>query len=155
MCYNPSALCDNRTASSAKARKNTYKVAISKIYLIYAAILCSLKYLSRYGYTQSKKIQNNLGEAPSPYFTPVFASKLCFSYPLMHTMPLLLIYILRIIWIRQGGIFNFTAISSHSTLRSTRSYALFRSTKMSPSGDFEQILYYTNYWTIRACSIVV
>jgi hypothetical protein len=51
MCYNPSALCDNRTASLAKARKNTYKVAISRIYLIYAAILCSLKYLSKYGYT--------------------------------------------------------------------------------------------------------
>ena len=49
--YNPSALGDNKTASSTKARKKTYKVAISKMYLIYAAILCSLKYLSKYGYT--------------------------------------------------------------------------------------------------------
>ena len=51
MCYSPSALCDNKTASSAKARKNTCKVAISKMYLICDAILCSSKYLSKYGYT--------------------------------------------------------------------------------------------------------
>jgi hypothetical protein len=51
MCYNPSALWDSKTASSAKARKNTYKVAISKIYRSCAATLCSLKYLSKYGYT--------------------------------------------------------------------------------------------------------
>ena len=38
MCYSPSALCDNKTASSANARKNTYKVAISKMYLICDAI---------------------------------------------------------------------------------------------------------------------
>jgi hypothetical protein len=51
ICYNPSALCDNKTASSAKARKNTCKVAISNIYRIYAAVLCSSKYFNKYGYT--------------------------------------------------------------------------------------------------------
>jgi hypothetical protein len=49
MCYRPSALWDNKTASSAKARKNTYKVAISRIYLIVDAILCSSKYFNKYG----------------------------------------------------------------------------------------------------------
>jgi hypothetical protein len=49
--YKPSALGDNKTASSAKARKKTYKVAISNIYRIFAAILCSLKYFNKYGYT--------------------------------------------------------------------------------------------------------
>jgi hypothetical protein len=51
ICYRPSALWDNKTASSAKARKNTCKVAISKIYLMFDAILCSSKYFNKYGYT--------------------------------------------------------------------------------------------------------
>jgi hypothetical protein len=45
----PSALWDKRTASSAKARKKIYIVAISKIYRLLGAILCSLKYCSKNG----------------------------------------------------------------------------------------------------------
>ena len=59
-------------------------------------------------------MQNSLGDAPSPYLTPVFALKLHFASPLIHTIPVLLIYIFLIIWIRHGGIFSFYAISSHS-----------------------------------------
>jgi hypothetical protein len=51
ICCRPSALCDSNTASSAKARKKTCKVAISKIYRVFAATICSLKYFNRYGYT--------------------------------------------------------------------------------------------------------
>jgi hypothetical protein len=47
--YSPSALWDKRTASSAKARKKIYMVAISKIYRLLGAILCSLKYFRRNG----------------------------------------------------------------------------------------------------------
>ena len=121
ICYSPSALCDNKTASSAKARKKTYKVAISKMYLIYDAILCSSKYLSKYGYTWSKKIPNNLGEAPSPCFTPVFALKFNFFCPSIHTTPLLFIYIFRMICIRHGGIYSLCAMSSHKVFLSTLS----------------------------------
>ena len=79
MCCRPAALWDNRTASSAKARKKIYKVAISKIYLVVAATIFSSKYFSKYGYTWSKKILNNFGDAPSPCFTPVLAANVHFS----------------------------------------------------------------------------
>jgi hypothetical protein len=51
ICYKPSALCDTRTASSAKARKNIYKVAISNMYRLIGVILLSSKYYNKYGYT--------------------------------------------------------------------------------------------------------
>ncbi len=49
--YRPSALCDTRTASSAKARKNIYIVAISRMYLLLCAMLYCFIYSNRYGYT--------------------------------------------------------------------------------------------------------
>jgi hypothetical protein len=49
-------------------------------------------------------------------------------------------YMLWIIYIRHGGILSLISMSFHSALQSTRSYALLRSTKISPSGDFENIL---------------
>ena len=119
--YKPSALWDNRTASSAKARKNIYIVATSNKYRFLCAILCYFMYYNKYGYTWSKKIQNNFGDAPSPYFTPLLMSKLSYYCPLIDTIPLLLTYIFLISFIKHYGIFNWPAISSHSALRSTRS----------------------------------
>jgi len=49
--YKPSGVGDTSTASSAKARRNIYKVAISKINRFLCAILCFSKYYSRSGYT--------------------------------------------------------------------------------------------------------
>ena len=119
-CYNPSALWETRTASSAKAKKKICKVANSSTYRLVGLILFFSKYSNKYGYTWSKKIQNSLGDAPSPYFTPVFASKLFYFYPGMFTIPLFYMYIFLIILIKHGGIFNVTAMSSHRALRSTR-----------------------------------
>jgi hypothetical protein len=90
-------------------------------------------------------MQNNFGEASSPYFTPVFAIKHDFSSPSIHTVPLFPIYIFLIIYIRLGGILSFTAISSHSVRRFTLSYALFRSINTKPNGVLAFTLYYTNY----------
>jgi hypothetical protein len=50
ICCNPSALWETRTASSAKASRKIYRVAISKIYLFVGAILFSSKHCSKYGY---------------------------------------------------------------------------------------------------------
>jgi hypothetical protein len=97
ICYRPSALWDIKTASSAKARKNIYKVAISKIKRFTGSILCLSKYSSRYGYTWSNNIQNNFGEASSPYFTPILALKHVYLSPAIHTFPLFSMYIFLII----------------------------------------------------------
>jgi hypothetical protein len=50
ICYNPYALWEINTASSAKARKKIYKVAISRIYRFTGNMLFTLKYSSKYGY---------------------------------------------------------------------------------------------------------
>jgi hypothetical protein len=47
ICYSPSALWESSTASSAKARKKIYKVAISNIYRAFAATKFSLKYFNK------------------------------------------------------------------------------------------------------------
>jgi len=47
----PSALWETRTASSAKAKRKIYKVAISNITRCFSAILCYLKYFNSSGYT--------------------------------------------------------------------------------------------------------
>jgi hypothetical protein len=153
--YNPSVLGDNKTASSAKAMKKIYKVASSKTYRFYYATLYFSKYYNKYGYTWSKNILNSLGDAPSPCFTPVLAVKLYRFCPLIHTIPLLFTYIFLIMQIISSGIFILVAMSSHNVVRSTRSYALLRSTNISPSGDLELTLYYTNCWMISAYSVVV
>jgi hypothetical protein len=49
--YNPSALGDNKTASSAKAMKKIYKVASSSTYRFCYVILYFSKYYNKYGYT--------------------------------------------------------------------------------------------------------
>jgi len=49
--YNPYALWDKSTASSAKASRKIYKVAISNINRFFSAILCYLKYSNNNGYT--------------------------------------------------------------------------------------------------------
>jgi hypothetical protein len=90
-------------------------------------------------------MQNNLGDAPSPCLTPVLVSKLSYSYPCIVTIPLLRTYIFLISLIKHLGTYNVSAMSSHRALRSTRSYALFRSIKSRPNGAFAQILYYTSY----------
>jgi hypothetical protein len=41
ICYRPSALCEISTASSAKARKNIYRVAISRIKRLVGSKLCN------------------------------------------------------------------------------------------------------------------
>jgi hypothetical protein len=112
-CYKPSALWESRTASSAKASKNNYNIAISRIYRFVGIILLRSKYNNRSGYTWSKRIQNSLGEAPSPCFTPLFISKLHFYYPSIHTTPLLLTYMFLISYTKLSGILSFCAISSH------------------------------------------
>jgi hypothetical protein len=45
--YNPSALWDKRTASSAKARKKIYMVAISNKYRLLCAMLCYFIYYNK------------------------------------------------------------------------------------------------------------
>jgi hypothetical protein len=50
ICYRPSALWDINTASSANARKNIYKVAISRIKRFTGNSLCISKYSNKYGY---------------------------------------------------------------------------------------------------------
>jgi hypothetical protein len=47
--YRPLALGDINTASSAKARKNIYKVAISRISQLAGNSLCISKYSNKYG----------------------------------------------------------------------------------------------------------
>jgi hypothetical protein len=143
-CFNPSALWDRRTASSAKASKNNYNIAISRMYRFTGTILLRSKYSRRSGYTWSKNMVNSFGDAPSPYLTPVFISKLCYYYPLLQTTPLFSTYIFLISCIRLWGIFILLAISSHRILRSTRSYALFKSINNNPSGCFAHTLYYTS-----------
>jgi len=95
--YKPSGVGDTSTASSANARRNIYKVAISNIKRFLCATLCFSKYCNRSGYTWSKNIQNSLGDAPSPYFSPLLALNLCLAYPLIQTTPSLLTYIFLII----------------------------------------------------------
>jgi hypothetical protein len=120
-CYSPSALCDNNTASSAKARKKICKVAISNINRLFYSILCFSRYYNKNGYTWSKKILNSFGEAQSPYLTPVFASNLSSTCPSIFIIPLLLMYMFLIIYIRHCGIYNLFFRSSHNAVRSTRS----------------------------------
>jgi hypothetical protein len=132
-----------------------YKVASSNITLFSGAILLSSKYSYRNVYTWSNILQNNYGDAPSPYFNPILALKLIFSYPSIDTIPLLPTYMLRITWIICIGTCNFSAMSSHKVYLSTLSYALFRSTNISPSGDLVLTLYYTSYYMIKAYSTVV
>ncbi len=72
------------------------------------------KYNSRSGYTWSKKILNNFGEAPSPYLTPVLIPKLAYYYPLIHTIPLLLTYMFLINCTKDAGILRLVAKSSHN-----------------------------------------
>ena len=50
-CYSPSALCDNKTASSANARKKICKVAISSKNRFFYSILFYSKYYIKNGYT--------------------------------------------------------------------------------------------------------
>jgi hypothetical protein len=50
ICCRPSALWDTSTASSANARKNIYKVAISKINLLVGNNLWVSKYYNKNGY---------------------------------------------------------------------------------------------------------
>ena len=50
-CYSPSALCHNKTASSAKARKKNCKVAISNKNRFFYSIWRYSKYCSKNGYT--------------------------------------------------------------------------------------------------------
>jgi hypothetical protein len=154
-CYSPLALWESRTASSAKASKNIYNIAISRMYRFIGLIAYRSKYNSRSGYTWSKNIQNSLGEAPSPYLTPLLISKLHYYYPSIHTTPLLLTYIFLINYTKLSGMFSLCAMSSHNVFLSTRSYAFSKSINSSPSGCLALTLYYTNYWTVRACSIVV
>jgi energy-converting hydrogenase Eha subunit F len=90
-------------------------------------------------------MQNNLGEAPSPCLTPVFILKLAYCYPLIHTIPLLSTYMFLINYTKLYGMLSFYAKSSHKVLRSTRSYALFKSINSSPNGCLAHILYYTSY----------
>jgi hypothetical protein len=49
ICYRPSALCDINTASSAKAKKNIYKVAISRRKRLVGINLCNSKYYNKWG----------------------------------------------------------------------------------------------------------
>ncbi len=46
-CYNPSALWEISTASSAKAKKKSYKVASSNIYRFVGPMLCASKYYNK------------------------------------------------------------------------------------------------------------
>jgi hypothetical protein len=47
ICCRPSALCEISTVSFAKARKNIYKVAISRIKRLVGNNLCNSKYYSK------------------------------------------------------------------------------------------------------------
>jgi len=113
ICYNPSALGETRTASSANARRKIDKVAISKNIRCYFSTFYYSRYYNRAGYTWSNSILNNSGDAPSPYLTPVLASKLVYYYPSMQILPLFWTYMFRMIWTRSYGIPSLVAISSH------------------------------------------
>jgi hypothetical protein len=88
VAYKPTADADSNTASSAKAKKNSCKVANSTRYYSAGGSGLFLKYSYKYAYTLSKYNANSSGEAPSPYLTPILDSNSQYYYYPTTTMPL-------------------------------------------------------------------
>jgi hypothetical protein len=80
VAYKPTADAESRTASSAKAKKNSCKVANSTRYYSAGGSGLSLKYSYKNVYTLSKYNANSSGDAPSPYFTPILDSNSHYYY---------------------------------------------------------------------------
>lgn len=73
--YKPKQVELITTASSANARKKSYKVHNSIIYFCFCDASRYDKYYCNLMYTGSKYNENNSGDVPSPYFTPTFVLK--------------------------------------------------------------------------------
>lgn len=107
-------------------------------------------------YTLSKNSTNNSGDAPSPYFTPIFERNWTIlpsvSFPKVPVDPM---YMFLISYTRSCGRSSSFVSTSHNFPLCTLSYAFFRSMNTIPIWLFVLLLYCTSYCSIIACSMVV
>jgi hypothetical protein len=94
-------------SARSSANASMYSCIAANVYNIsyYVSIYLLLQYCLIKGYTLSINITNNVGEAPSPYLTPMFVKKSCITLVLLSwIVPRELIYIFFIIYTIPYGI---------------------------------------------------